>query len=97
MCQWGLALADGQNINDALVMAFEPEFLKNEPLAYQAVSRAQALISIEDGGEVDSDSNSPTHARDTALVSALAFRFIATVQEYKFLFVNGLPASLNLA
>lgn len=44
MCEWGLALAYGQNLNDALVMSLEPWFLANEPLAFQAVRRAQALL-----------------------------------------------------
>lgn len=93
MCEWGLGLAYGQNINDALVMALEPEFLSNEPLAYEAVSRAQALLAAGGGAGEDS----PTHARDTALVSAFSLKLVPTVKEYEAHFVDGLPASLSLA
>lgn len=93
MCEWGLGLAYSQNINDALVMALEPEFLSNEPLAYEAVSRAQALLAADGGADEDS----PTHARDTALVSAFSLKLVPTVKEYESHFVDGLPASLNLA
>ncbi|CAM9607512.1 unnamed protein product [Ectocarpus sp. 8 AP-2014] len=66
MCEWGLALAYGQNLNDALVMSLEPWFLANEPLAFQAVQRAQALLlpaeseaerssSREEGGEEEEE------------------------------------------
>lgn len=97
MAEWGLALAYGQNLNDALVMALEPRFLDNEPLAYEAVSRAQVLLSGNGSGGDGDVGDGPARARDNALVSALALRYVATVEEYKSHFVNGLPASLNLA
>lgn len=125
MCEWGLALAYGQNLNDALVMDLEPWFLDNEPLAYQAVQRAHALIFPGEGGgvtddgvgsSVDSDidvsaaaassveelpppapSADALYQRDAALVSALALKYVKTVEEYESHFVDGLPASLNLA
>ena len=93
MCEWGLGLAYGQNINDALVMALEPEFLSNEPLAYEAVSRAQALL----GADGASGDDSPMHARDSALASAFSLKLVPTVKEYESHFVDGLPASLSLA
>lgn len=126
MCEWGLALAYGQNLNDALVMDLEPWFLDNEPLAYQAIQRARALISPPEGGGSTSDGGggssgdndigtstatsrekeeSPPSAasadalgrRDAALVSALALKYVETVEEYESHFVDGLPASLNQA
>lgn len=99
MCEWGLGLAYGQNINDALVMALEPDFLSNEPLAYEAVARAQTLLSAEGGGDVGDGHGEdiPTHARDTTLVSALSLKLVPTVKEYESHFVGGLPASLSLA
>lgn len=96
MCEWGLSLAYGQNLNDALVLALEPWFLDNEPLAYDAVRRAKTLISAEEGGG-DAGGGNPSHDRDTALVSALARRYVSTVEEYKSHFEDGLPTSLNLA
>lgn len=95
MCEWGLGLAYGQNINDALVMALEPEFLSNEPLAYEAVARAQAILAAE--GAANAGGESPMHARDTALVSAFALKLVPTVKEYESHFVDGLPAALSLA
>lgn len=65
MCEWGLALAFGQNLNDALVMALEPWFLDNEPLAYQAVRRAQALLA-EGGGGGDGETDSRTTTTSSA-------------------------------
>lgn len=102
MCEWGRAFALGQNFNDALVMALEPWFLDNEPLAYAAVSHAQELLDSAGTGSRDEYSSkgrsvSLTHTRDNALVSALALKFVATVEEYKSHFVDGLPTSLNLA
>ncbi len=91
MCEWGLAVAYGQNLNDALVLSLEPWFLDNEPLAYEAVRRAQTLLSSQE---------KPAYAgseRDAALVAALALKYVATVDEYESYFVDGLPASLNLA
>ncbi|CAM9742218.1 unnamed protein product, partial [Hapterophycus canaliculatus] len=67
MCEWGLALAYGQNLNDALVMALEPWFLDNEPLAYQAVRRAQALLAGGSaGGNGDDGSSSAAGSPDGA-------------------------------
>ena len=92
MCEWGLALAYGQNLNDALVMSLEPWFLDNEPLAYEAVQRAEALLSPSRAKPGYAGSK-----RDAALVSALALKYVATVEEYKSYFVDGLPDSLNHA
>lgn len=122
MCEWGLALAYGQNLNDALVMSLEPWFLDNEPLAYQAARRAQDLTfpsraggdvtsgrgggdggstgeeaAEEGGGETPRGAVPASRRRDAALVSALAFKFVPTVEEYESHFVDGLPASLNQA
>lgn len=109
MCEWGLALAYGQNLNDALVMSLEPWFLDNEPLAYQAAQRAQGLLfpskegvdgdeeAAEGGGDTPPGAATANRARDEALVSALAFKFVPTLEEYGSHFVDGLPASLNQA
>lgn len=123
MCEWGLALAYGQNLNDALVMSLEPWFLDNEPLAYQASRRALALLSppSKEGGPVGEEEEAAdgegggeapppagtaatatatataSRARDEALVSALALKFVPTLEEYESHFVDGLPASLNQA
>ena len=91
MCEWGLAVAYGLNLNDALVMSLEAWFLDNESLAYEAFRRAQTPLSSQEklayaGSE-----------RDAALVSAVALKYVATVDEYKSFFVDGLPASLNPA
>lgn len=97
MCHWGLALAYGQNLNDALVMALEPEFLANEPLAYEAITRAQNLISAVSSGDSSSgDDSTPAQERDAALVSALGRKFVSTQEEYESYFVDGLPMLLNL-
>ena len=112
MCEWGLALAYGQNLNDALVMSLEPWFLDNEPLAYQAARRAQDLlfppskegepVSEEEAAEREGGGETPpaasaSRARDEALVSALTLKFVPTLEEYESHFVDGLPASLNQA
>eukprot|EP00752_Nemacystus_decipiens_P010350 g9220.t1 len=113
MCEWALALAYGQNLNDALVLSLEPWFLDNEPLAYQAVRRAQGLLfpsedggpeeaaEGEDGGDDTPPAAAPAtagrRARDEALVSALALKFVPTLEEYESHFVDGLPNSLNQA
>lgn len=95
MCEWGQAIAYSQNINDATVMELEPGFLANEPLAYEAVARAQKILADE--GASGGSEDGPMKARDVALVSALARKLVATVDEYKSHFVDGLPASLNTA
>lgn len=106
MCEWGLALAYGQNLNDALVLSLEPWFLDNEPLAFLATRRAQSLLfPLEEGGDGGANSGGETppaastarSARDEALVSALSLKYVPTVEEYKSHFVDGLPASLNRA
>lgn len=115
MCEWGLALAYGQNLNDALVMSLEPWFLDNVPLAHQAVRRAQDLLvpsrapgdgagagssaaeEAEGLGDTSPGTVTARRERDAALVSALALKFVPTVEEYRSHFVDGLPASLNRA
>ncbi|CAB1113928.1 unnamed protein product [Ectocarpus sp. CCAP 1310/34] len=77
MCEWGLALAYGQNLNDALVMSLEPWFLANEPLAFQAVQRAKALLLSaeseaersrggEEGGEEEEEEEEDAGAATSA-------------------------------
>ncbi|CAM9842574.1 unnamed protein product, partial [Choristocarpus tenellus] len=91
MCFWGLALAYGQNLNDAVVMTLEPEFLANEPLAYDAITKAAKLINATDYPA------SLSKERDTALINAMTLRMSRTLEKYKSLFVDGLPKSLNQA
>lgn len=87
-------MAYGQNINDALVMTLEPEFLANQPLAFKAVTRAKTLL---DEDAVDCDSGCEQRARDEALVNALLLKFRETKEEYVSCFEDGLPSTLNLA
>lgn len=96
MCEWGLALAYGQDLNDATVMLIEPAFVANEPRAYEAITRAQALLAASDGETTGNDA-SPLDARDRALVHALSLRFVPTVEEFLSLFVDGLPLPLSRA
>ncbi|CAM9616256.1 unnamed protein product [Discosporangium mesarthrocarpum] len=104
MCYWGLAYALGQNLNDALVMALEPSFLANEPLAYEAINTAAKLASKwGEGGSTSTGGGQQTppsllrRARDTALIEALRLKFVPTEEEFASLFVDGLPRSLNQA
>lgn len=96
MCKWGLALAYGQNLNDALVMSLEPEFLAREPLAHEAVSEARSLLEAAGAGDGDGAA-ALRRERDRALVDALAQKFRPTLAEYELYFVDGLPTELNRA